>query len=215
MCHFVSAFMLDTMQSCSSLCANRPTYSVPTFQCFSQSEEAQSLHRSSLLALLVNGNPIHKLLPELKIPIAFYAAAGDSDTSLQQYVAASKTAKYVSFHVSAGSRYNLLAGRTDDQQAIDEVIQDETMLLIALLGDVELIKFDAAAEELLESGGGGDSPTSSQQQQLQSLSEPAIMTVAAASVEQGQKSDVVSACPVGQQLENTDRACHLANMSDL
>lgn len=113
---------------------------------------------------------------------------------MQQYVAASKTAKFVSFHTSAGSRYSLLAGRQIDQQAVEEVIHDQNMLLIALLGGVELIKFDTAAGFASVAVGGGEhNSEASEQQQQQLWIEPERNTGTPPSVADLQSSALVGA----------------------
>jgi hypothetical protein len=89
--------------------------------------------------MLLWGNPIYQLLPQLQVPIGYYAAAGDSDTPLELYVANSKIAKYVSFHVSSGSRYTLLASTGEGLAAASiYLLLDQTLLLVALLADVDL-----------------------------------------------------------------------------
>jgi hypothetical protein len=120
-----------------------------------------------LLELLLWGNPISHLLPKLKVPVGYYAAAADSDTPVELYVANSKKAKYVGFHVSGGSRYELLAAR-DHAAAGSEDIVDQTLLLVALLGDVDLgVIPDGSTAAQAELTAGQDTERGSQQQQQQ------------------------------------------------
>lgn len=121
------------------------------------------LRHSILLELLLWGNPILQLLPKLDVPIGYYGAAGDSDVSAAEYVSNSKTARFVGFHVTQGSRYSLLTGHTSHSKAFQEVVEDQTMLLVALLGDRDL---EGMRNDAVDGGAGDVTSCGTQQQQL-------------------------------------------------
>lgn len=103
-----------------------------------------------LLELLLAGNPFQRLLPQLAVPIGYYAVTSDSDVPYERYVQNSKTGRFVSFHAAQGSRYSLLSGQAD-LSVFSEVVTDQTMLLVALLGDHNIEALQAAA---VATGGG-------------------------------------------------------------
>jgi hypothetical protein len=135
--------------------------------------QAHKIGAAALLGMLLWGNPIYMLLPQLQVPIGYYAAAGDSDTPLELYVANSKRAKYVSFHVSSGSRYRLLAS-DGLAAASSDLLLDQTLLLVALLGDVDLgliPDVDAAEQQGVVSANKNHQGYEQQQQQQESIGE--------------------------------------------
>jgi hypothetical protein len=131
--------------------------------------EGHKVGAAVLLELLLWGNPISALLPKIQIPVGYYAAAADSDTPVELYVANSKKAKYVGFHVSSGSRHALFAGNSAalQQSSGSEVVVDQTMLLVALLSDVDLGAVPDASAAAHAELTAGDSTNEHQQQQQQ------------------------------------------------
>jgi hypothetical protein len=129
--------------------------------------EGHRIGAAVLLELLIWDNPISHLLRKLQVPVGYYAAAADSDTPVELYVANSKKAKYVGFHVSGGGRYALLAD-AEDAAAVSDVILDQTLLLVALLGDVDLgVIPDASTAGQAEVTAQHDTEQEKQQQQQQ------------------------------------------------
>ncbi|GBF92825.1 hypothetical protein Rsub_05444 [Raphidocelis subcapitata] len=88
---------------------------------------------AALLELLFEPPPLPKLLPALTWHTAFYGAASDADAPLSAYVAASKTARYASFHVAKCGRYSLLSTAARDE--FEAAVVDQSMLLAVLLAD--------------------------------------------------------------------------------
>ncbi|KAF8059690.1 hypothetical protein HT031_005098 [Scenedesmus sp. PABB004] len=89
----------------------------------------------ALLGLLLRGSPGAGPLSALSMPLGYYATGGDADSPLPAYVAHSKTARFVGWLDVAGSRYALLGGGVEATPRFQEVVADQTMLLVALLGD--------------------------------------------------------------------------------